>query len=98
MAEPPTKRSRNDKDEGHHVYTNKLLNVSPELFDHANSISSKYLAAKPYPHHVLENIFVDGFLSEFLTAESSQPVELVPLTLTRFEQYFSSKDHQLTVI
>ena len=87
IAEPPTKRSRNDKNEGRKVDTDRFLNVSPELFEQADTISSRYLAATPYPHHVLENVFVDGFLGE------SSLTKRVSITLKYFFTWSSTNSH-----
>jgi len=44
-----------------------LTILSPNLLHNADQLATTYQTATPYPHGVLENIFIDGFLDQVLS-------------------------------
>lgn len=68
-AEPPTKKIRHDGDNhDDDGATNHIISsvISPTVFPSCECLRSSYRDAKPYPHGIVRNLCVDGFLSSVL--------------------------------
>ena len=76
--EPPKKKSRQEgEQEVNTTKTNEVTRplqreqeeediIRPEILQDVDNLSASSRNAKPYPHGVLENVYVDGFLGKCL--------------------------------
>jgi hypothetical protein len=59
---PPVKRMKTVQEEEKKKSINLHDLISSQLLDNVQDVSESYQANKPYPHGLVEDVFIDGFL------------------------------------
>ena len=66
---PPLKRKKISKDEDENNERDNWNSIlSPEVLESTEHFAKSYKESEPYPHGIISNICVDGFLGTYLIA------------------------------